>query len=469
MDKKQVTISVIIPVYNVEKYLVDCLESVVNQTVSFNQIIIINDGSTDNSLSICEQYQKKYDNVFMYSQENQGLAAARNKGMEFVNSEYLIFLDSDDYLAVDTVERLKYWIKKDSLDVVYYDADILNECKDRQFENHYDRVGKIPSEILAGKEYFFRYFPELFPTSACLVCLRDSFLKEKQITFPPIRAHEDEMFSFIAALEADKVKYIPERFYFRRYREGSIMTSEMTLEKCSAYGVSYKLRWEYSVKRLIDWGQEEAEFLKRYMIRDYMSIKMKMNQLGLWSSDVEMVYELQQCFCDCWKKLSKDSNHSLWFFKCFFDFYAGLDSTSDQKLKEELWLYERNMRKEYIHRRIAQLPLKDEAAKVGIYGTGYHTEQLFLWYRYLCGEIKCKLYFLDTYKETGVSEYMERPIVNISDAKDYVDYIIISSIKYEAEMKETVTKLYGNSIPISCFYEENKEKIFYDFEEFSDV
>ena len=108
-------ISVIIPVYNVEKYIKECLESVVNQTFTDIEIICINDGSTDNSLSILEEYAKKDSRIKIINQQNSGLSATRNNGIKAAQGEFIGFVDSDDYIDLDFYEKL-------------YDAAIKNNC-----------------------------------------------------------------------------------------------------------------------------------------------------------------------------------------------------------------------------------------------------------------------------------------------------------------------------------------------------
>ena len=93
-----VTITVIVPIYNVEKYLVECLESIASQTIAFDEVILINDGSTDKSLLICEKYVSKYSYFNLINQKNQGPSSARNQGLKHMTKEYVMFLDSDDFL-----------------------------------------------------------------------------------------------------------------------------------------------------------------------------------------------------------------------------------------------------------------------------------------------------------------------------------------------------------------------------------
>ena len=101
-----VKVSVIIPVYNVEQYLKECLDSVINQTLKDIEIICINDGSTDGSLKILEKYESLDDRIVVFSQENSGLSATRNKGMQLSSGEYVYFMDSDDYLELNALEEL---------------------------------------------------------------------------------------------------------------------------------------------------------------------------------------------------------------------------------------------------------------------------------------------------------------------------------------------------------------------------
>ena len=113
-----VKVSVIIPVYNVEDYLTECLDSIINQTFSDIEIICVNDGSTDNSLSILESYKKSDNRIKVFSQENAGQGAARNKGVENSCGVYVCFVDADDYIPHDAIEKYCKNIEKNNSDVV---------------------------------------------------------------------------------------------------------------------------------------------------------------------------------------------------------------------------------------------------------------------------------------------------------------------------------------------------------------
>lgn len=101
-----VEISVVVPVYNVETYLEECLNSIINQTFSDIEIICINDGSTDSSLDILNDYSKKDDRIKIINQENKGLGATRNKGIDLAKGKYIFFIDSDDYIELNTFFEL---------------------------------------------------------------------------------------------------------------------------------------------------------------------------------------------------------------------------------------------------------------------------------------------------------------------------------------------------------------------------
>ena len=119
--------SVIIPVYNTEKYLVECLESVLNQSQKELEIIAVDDGSTDHSLDILYQYQKVYKNLQVYSQKNSRQGTARNNGLQYAKGEYIYFLDSDDTIDPETLEDCYRQAKEKNLDIVLFDSKVIIE------------------------------------------------------------------------------------------------------------------------------------------------------------------------------------------------------------------------------------------------------------------------------------------------------------------------------------------------------
>lgn len=132
--KNNIKISIIIPVYNAEKYLEECLNSLVNQTLKSIEIICVNDGSTDNSLEILEKYKKKYNNIRLFSQENKGVNAARVVGYENAIGEYIAWVDADDFVTLDMYEKMYNLAIKNDSDIVscnynFYPKKVINKEK----------------------------------------------------------------------------------------------------------------------------------------------------------------------------------------------------------------------------------------------------------------------------------------------------------------------------------------------------
>ena len=122
---KNEKISVIVPIYNVEKYLKRCLESILNQTYTNIEIILVDDGSTDNSGIICDKYAEKDERIIIIQKENGGLSSARNTGIDISTGEYLCFVDSDDYIENDMIEYLYCGIKKYNVDIAVCGFSII--------------------------------------------------------------------------------------------------------------------------------------------------------------------------------------------------------------------------------------------------------------------------------------------------------------------------------------------------------
>ena len=121
-------VSIIIPVYNVESYLAECLDSACNQTLKNIEIICINDGSTDNSLNILQEYEKRDNRISIISQDNRGASRARNIGIQHAKGKYIYFLDSDDYLAHDALEMLVNTMETGNLELLLFNANVFGEA-----------------------------------------------------------------------------------------------------------------------------------------------------------------------------------------------------------------------------------------------------------------------------------------------------------------------------------------------------
>jgi glycosyltransferase involved in cell wall biosynthesis len=219
-------VSIIIPVYNVEKYLRECLDSVINQTMSSIEIICVDDGSTDSSADILKEYSTRDNRITIITKENGGLSSARNAGMEVARGEYLTFLDSDDYLEKDAIQQLYNKATSKQLDVLLFCGKSFCE---NGFSNNvagnYSACPSLLTKTVSGINFFISSFKcNNHVGTAPLKLFRTAFLKENNIRFIEGILHEDEPFYYETILAAKHVAKTPEQFYMRRYHADSITT-----------------------------------------------------------------------------------------------------------------------------------------------------------------------------------------------------------------------------------------------------
>ncbi|WP_372519739.1 glycosyltransferase family 2 protein [Candidatus Ruminimicrobiellum ovillum] len=216
-----VKVSIIIPVYNVEQYLRQCLDSVVNQTLKDIEIICIDDGSSDSSLEILHEYSSKDSRIKIITQQHEGAGAARNKGLAVANGKYLSFLDSDDFFETDMLEQLYNCSEKYNTDIVI--------CKSNTFDNgNIKEQNNIKDKLLPNKEVFSSLdipkYAFQFHMGWCWDKLyKTSFIKEKGICFQNIRRHNDAFFAHISMINAERIYVLNKRLvYYRKNRNASI-------------------------------------------------------------------------------------------------------------------------------------------------------------------------------------------------------------------------------------------------------
>lgn len=223
-------ISIIIPVYNVEKYLRECLDSVLNQTLTNFEAICINDGSTDSSQAILDEYAQKDNRIKIISKINGGLSSARNVGINNANGEYITFLDSDDYLTSDALKTCFEKAKCDQLDILVFCAKSF--CENGISSSYGKQYTLCPSqltEVMTGSEFLIKSLTyNNHIGTAPIKLFRTDFLKENNLRFIEGILHEDEPFYYEAILLAKRVTKIQNQFYCRRYRSDSITTTNKT-------------------------------------------------------------------------------------------------------------------------------------------------------------------------------------------------------------------------------------------------
>lgn len=205
-------ISVIVPIYNTEKYLEKCLDTLVNQTLEDIEIILINDGSPDHSEKIVEKYMDKYqDKIVYYKKENEGQGVARNYGIDIARGQFISFVDSDDYIDKTMFEKLYNKAIEDKADIVSTTGFIEvrgNELVDKKFE--FDDI-----------DFYTRYI--LNNSGPVAKIIKKDIIVKNKLYFPNLRAYEDISVVPLWGIYSNKISYVDESLYYYLIHDGSTM------------------------------------------------------------------------------------------------------------------------------------------------------------------------------------------------------------------------------------------------------
>ena len=248
MQKKSPAVSIIIPVYNVENYLAECVDSILGQTFQDIEILLVDDGSSDASGQMADDYAARDKRVKVIHKENGGQSSARNAGMQIARGKYIYFCDADDYISRDAIEILYQIATKNDLDMVLFNADsfldpgsardTLSIQKAASYNHYYDRKG-IYEEPLPGGIFAAMHKNREHRASVCLQFTNLAYLREKQLQFYEGIIYEDNLYTLKALLLADRAMFIPQTLFHRRVRAGSTMTSPEGIKNFYGYFVVY--------------------------------------------------------------------------------------------------------------------------------------------------------------------------------------------------------------------------------------
>ena len=236
-------ISVVIPVYNTEQYLPECLNSVLNQTYKNLEVICVNDGSKDGSLKLLQDYAEKDNRIKIIDQENQGVSAARNSGIKAATGEYLHFVDSDDYIDLATYETcinkiIQDKFKRKDIDVLVFDWTYFPEGNNNR---------SIPKKTYINNS-FKAILEDKFANFIWNKIYKTSIIQGNEILFKEdISYCEDDLFVLIVLPHAKNITLMPKKFYHYRQASVNSLSTQVNVEKELKYAV---LRGKYLVE---DW------------------------------------------------------------------------------------------------------------------------------------------------------------------------------------------------------------------------
>lgn len=226
-------ISIVVPVYNCSAYIEKCVNTLLTQDIDRYEIVLVDDGSTDNTGLICDYFASRYSNVKVIHQDNKGVGGARNTGINASCGKYILFVDSDDYVSENCLGRMLNLSEENNLDILIVSRQIVCENEDAiiDLDVNFDPIVNINCVIdgitylrdgLSTKEYYSIITFKMY---------RRSFLNDIGLVFETGIIHEDEAFSFLSTIKANRIMIIPEKYYYYRMNSNSIMHNlNLTME-----------------------------------------------------------------------------------------------------------------------------------------------------------------------------------------------------------------------------------------------
>ena len=294
MTGKNPVISIIVPVYNVERYLDRCIQSILVQSFKKFELVLINDGSTDNSLKICQKYREEDNRIVLISQPNKGLSAARNTGLENIHGEYVCFIDSDDFVEKNYLRSLYNNLEKNKADISICEYFLTDEKGKKLSVEKLNEPENI--SILSGKNTFNYFYKDNYVPN--VVAWNKLYKRSifKKLRYKEGHYFEDEFIALPLFYTAKKVSFVRKPLYNYVQRSGSIMNSSWTLKKYQDQQLMYQERIEYfkknknlmykaAVQQYKDWitGINYANIDKSYVLnlqkeyRKYFGIRKSNN------------------------------------------------------------------------------------------------------------------------------------------------------------------------------------------------
>lgn len=466
MDIKQFEkkVSVIVPVYNTEKYLPECIDSLLNQTLGNVEIILINDGSSDNSGEIIDKYARKYSNVIALHQKNQKQGAVRNYGLSVAKGEYIAYIDSDDYLTQDALERLYDLARKRRLDAISYDAKPFFEegVRSESVETLYDRSNlDIDFEkVWRGSDYWNENYRKggAFINPCFMFCRRE-FLQQNNFEFQPNVFYEDNEFGMKIYLCAKRFMCLPEKFYCRRYRADSTMTGEVKTIHLISRLISAKCIWKHIIHYadIVKQSNASYTFFSSNLNKVLNTLEKVEDLDGKWFTREllvfnDFIWHNEDILLENYE--AKVMNPVVDFFKIILqdERLKKYFETEDRAELEKTVHISDEIERRKLHHVFEGIGISEEQ-KICIYGTGKIGKRVSNIMRNLLEEHFQEHVF---YAQTSVTEEIYdgcRVLPIDAIGNENVGLVVVATTKYTSEMLHTVKKLYDNKYNILTYEE----------------
>lgn len=304
-----ILVSIIVPVYNTGKYLYKCLDSILNQTMQEIELILVDDGSDDNSGAICDFYSERDKRVRVIHKKNEGVSIARNVGMQAAKGEYIGFVDSDDWIEKEMYQEMYYYAKNKEADIVMCDACTIYDNNKKEA----DTISSLNESVLLNKKEITPFCLREIAGSACRCIYKKQVLEAHAVQFPVgLPLSEDRIFNLNAMGNSESFYYLKKAYYNRYVRIGSAVSKYYTdlLEITNQYrrevlNVIERL-WENDKSYRQVYNQQ---FLVTYMSNVYnlynvgstLKLGEKRTKLKELVSNQNLIETLEECDVLDWK------------------------------------------------------------------------------------------------------------------------------------------------------------------------
>ena len=271
---KQPLVSIIVPAYNVERYIEECIDSLLNQSYKNIEIIVLDDASTDATRYLLKQYEGRIQIV--ENDTNQGQGARRNQGMKLAKGEYIYFVDSDDWIESKTIEELVNQAVKTDADLVRFNGKAFSEGGvTLEREGQYNFSHQLEHQKVYTGDDLLDKNRRSFSASPCLYLIKKSVIDQHNLYFLEGVLHEDEYFTTRLFISIESMTYLNKAYYNRRYRIASTMTEQSNLHKIKSFESYLKifkaLENQYESESL---APMQKAFVKRQLLSIYNGLKL---------------------------------------------------------------------------------------------------------------------------------------------------------------------------------------------------
>lgn len=429
MDEK---VTVVIPVYNSQDYLVDCVESIYAQTYNNIEVIAVDDGSTDDSLNILLSLQQAYPDLIIISQENKGPGGARNTGLRRATGKYIYFIDSDDMVDSSMLEECVPVIENNDCDIVGFQGEIIGNIGDYN-KNQYIYSNRCldMNKIISGNDFLLKYHRRIPLLNIPMLVYKTNYLINNNLFILEDIYYEDSEYYYRVMSCNPKLVLMDRVFYRRRYRESSIMTSVFDRKR-----LNDTISVDVLIGKMVASDKLVNVFIGDAVSDIYRILKMAQKyDIELGQDNVDLVLEIIH-------RNEENAFNTSVLVNCWIFLIAQmLTRYSSKKIDIDNCI-----------KRLEQFAKKTQLLNrdklVGIYGTGGVTDVFISVLEELFHKKMSKLIFIDSYLETGTALYRGNKIFNYADVKyENIESIIISTEFYINDILRNV-KTMNDIVPI---------------------